>query len=316
MHGVQAGGHLVVAQVRHGGIQGAQQLVRWSVPACQGPYGGAQLAHDRRRVDAVPHHVPDHEGGPAARQGDGVEPVAADLVIAGRQIAPGEFQSADRGQGGVHQAALEGERGVAFPAVHARVVDVQCRPGDQFVDQQGVLVVEGLSIAGPGDRDRAEHGASRDQRDQARRPDAGAQVLVQPVGGGGFDQRADVPEVEVHGTPGTDELLVRGAGRDLQGHADREEVGRRCRIRERRRDAADHTVRRRGGPVRGHRLLQQLHIGGVGEPGHQDADHLLRRPRQIQGGAHLGNRLRQQRETPSRPLRLQMGPLPLRDVDQ
>ena len=57
--------------------------------AGQGPGGAAQMAHQGGRVAVVAGDVADHEPDPAAREGDQVVEVAADLEPFGRREVAG-----------------------------------------------------------------------------------------------------------------------------------------------------------------------------------------------------------------------------------
>ncbi len=72
---------------------------------------------------------------------------------------------------------MQGESRLVAAGVEAGVVDVQCRPGDQLVDEHGVLFVE-LLIASAGGDHQAEHLAPGGQRDDPR--DARSAVAEKP----------------------------------------------------------------------------------------------------------------------------------------
>ena len=90
----------------------------------QGVDRGAQPAHGDGGAHAVPGHVADHQGDPAAGQRDRLVPVAADLdELAAGQVAVLDLDRGRRGKPGRQHAPLQGQRGGVLPAVPAGVVD-------------------------------------------------------------------------------------------------------------------------------------------------------------------------------------------------
>src|SRR5258708_11238995 len=66
------------------------------------------MTHDRRRADAVAHHIADHEGDTAAWQRYGIEPVASDLRgLVSRQVAMGYVHASQPRRPGWQHAVLE-----------------------------------------------------------------------------------------------------------------------------------------------------------------------------------------------------------------
>lgn len=178
--GVHAGGGRLV-QLAGDAVEVAQDVGGVEVEAGQRTGGGAQLPHRGGRVDAVPHHVTDDERGLVAGHGDGVEPVAAGLADGGRGlVAVGDVEPRGLGRLARQEVALEREGGVALLLVPAGVVYGDGGPGGEFEGQDGVVVGEGLRIAGSFEVEGAEDLTARDQRDRQ----VGVQARAVEEGGG------------------------------------------------------------------------------------------------------------------------------------
>ncbi|GAA3245560.1 hypothetical protein GCM10020256_72530 [Streptomyces thermocoprophilus] len=159
VHGVQAGGaefgdlpavgDAVAGEVRDEVVEMGEEFVRGQVDIGEGAYRHAQPAHGRRGRDAVAHDVADDEGDAAAGERDDVEPVAADPGEgAARQIAVGDLGGGLAGQSARQQAALQGERGAAFPGEAASVVDAHGGPAGHLLGEDGVVLGVRLGLGG------------------------------------------------------------------------------------------------------------------------------------------------------------------------
>lgn len=116
--GVHAGGDLVGVDLGGEAVEELQDLVRGQVEAGVRAYGGAQLAHDRRRADTAAHDVADDECGAAAAEGDHVVPVAADRGLRAAGLVGGrDAQVVGLLQLLGEQGALEGDGGLALAAL-------------------------------------------------------------------------------------------------------------------------------------------------------------------------------------------------------
>lgn len=80
------------------------------------------------------------------------------------QIPGGDLQAVQVAWLLGEQAALEGERGVAFPGVEPGVVDAQGGADGQFAGEGEVLLVERPGVDGAVQAEGAEHTAAGDQR--------------------------------------------------------------------------------------------------------------------------------------------------------
>jgi hypothetical protein len=212
VHRVQAGGAdlpaaAVVArrEVFDEVVEVGEEFVGRQVDVGERPHGRAQPAHGDRGVDAVSHDVPDDQGDPGAGQRDHVEPVTAHPGLRQRgQIAGGEVDGRLACHRPRQQAALEGERGGAFPGVPAGVVHTDGGPAAQLLGEDHVVLVEGVGMLGREAADEhgdAQGGAAGDERYGHE----GQLVLrgLPELGGAGV----------VPGEPGV-EVVVAGPGED------------------------------------------------------------------------------------------------------
>ncbi len=130
--------------------------MRREVEARVRPHCRTELAHDRRRAHPSSHHVADDQGGTAAAEGDDVVPVAAD----GRLGAAGVVGGGDAQVVGLlqllrEQGALEGDGGLALPALAgAQPLGGLGMVGDVGGEDQHPAAVA-LSGRGAGERVRA-----------------------------------------------------------------------------------------------------------------------------------------------------------------
>ena len=141
----------------------AEDLVGRQVEGGEVVHRRAQPPHRGRRVQAVADDVADDQRHPAARQRDHVEPVAAHPGLRG-QVAVGHVEGALLGQGPRQQAALQRHGQGVLAGVAAGVVDADRRPGDQFLGEGQVVLLERLGLLRAPEVDHA----------RARRPGPGA----------------------------------------------------------------------------------------------------------------------------------------------
>ncbi|CAM5640829.1 hypothetical protein SGRIM128S_02619 [Streptomyces griseomycini] len=184
----------------------------------------------------MPHDVPDDQRDPAARQRDGVVPVAADpRGLRGRQVAGRQPHAGAAGQVLRQHGALQLVRDVRLTPVQHRLVDAQRAVRGELRGHQQVVGLERDALRAAQEQRRADHPAPAAQRREDR----------------------PLPVRHGRGAVRTEELGQRGAG------------GRR--VREHRPDAAQHLGERAAGPHRAQLLADRVQFvrlrrGDRGEP--------------------------------------------------
>jgi hypothetical protein len=135
------------------------------------PQPAAQLAHDRRGVEAAAHDVADGHAEPSIREQEGVVPVAAELGRGRRKVAAGQRQRRQLREPR-DEAALE------------RIGEAALALGQAAGDREGSTVagtLEQLSVL-PGEVARGEgpdvHDADHPALHQQGDPQQGAQTLL------------------------------------------------------------------------------------------------------------------------------------------
>ncbi len=177
---VQAGGHAVGAQALGLLVQVVQHLLRRQVEPGQVLRRGPQLAHDGRRRHGVAHHVADDQRDPAARQRDGVVPVAAHPGgLGGRQVAGGQAYAGAARQVLREHRALQLVGDVRLPPVQHRFVDAQGAVRGELGGHQEVVGLEGDALRAAQEQRGTDHPAPPAQRREDRPAPVGqGQVLL------------------------------------------------------------------------------------------------------------------------------------------
>ena len=134
-----------------------------------GAEAAAELTHQRRGVEAPAGHVPDRHAQSAARQREGVEPVAAELCRRRRQVAALESHARHLGQRR-HQAGLDR---VGQPALAlVQPAPDRERSAVAGAHEQLHVVVGEDAVLERAHVEHADHGALHDQRHPEQRLDA------------------------------------------------------------------------------------------------------------------------------------------------
>jgi hypothetical protein len=181
-------------------IDVGQQFVGGHFHVGERAYGGAEPAHVRGGVDAVPDHVADDESPPGAGQRDHIEPVAPDAgVDVGGQVARGRLDRDAAPQTAREQVALEGEGRGVFTGVLASVVQGQRGSSDELLGEQQVVLLERQGGLGAEEQRDTQDGAPRTDGhdDQGVRPVLADllrpyRVVVDPCPRGGVQYRFQV----------------------------------------------------------------------------------------------------------------------------
>ncbi len=294
-------------------VQVGQQFVRRKVEVGERAYRGAQAPHRRRRVDAVPGHVPDDQCDPRSGERNHVEPVAADTGGGIRREVPrGHLQSGPSRQFLRQQVPLHGTGRGALAGESARVVDAHRRTGDEFLGETYVVVLERAQPPGPGERRHAQGDAARPHRDHHHRAgvviaDGGAQRLVL-----GHPRTGGVVQSPFHEGPALQQTAGhgrRGCTPDRLPHGQRR-LGTALphRLLPRAPDDGRHPDRPGCGLLTPHDRVQQVDGDEVGHGRHGVIGKFLRGPRHVQGAADAGSSIVEQGQA-------FLGPPPLGDVD-
>lgn len=104
-------------------------------------------------------HIADDEGHAGAGQLDDVEPVASHAVVHRRHIARGHFDSGAAAHTVREQVALEREGRGPLAGVLKGVLQEECDPGDEFLGEQQVVLLERLRLLGSAEECQSEHAA-------------------------------------------------------------------------------------------------------------------------------------------------------------
>lgn len=94
------------------------------------------------------------------------------MVVVGRQVAGGYLDGAAAFEVVGKQGALKSQGDVAFPGVPVGVVQVQRRPGDEFLGEEHVVLLERRWVLRTGEGHYAKHPAARVYRHDDQRVDS------------------------------------------------------------------------------------------------------------------------------------------------
>ncbi len=277
----------------------------------EGLDSGAQTPHGGGGLQAVSGHIPDDESDPQGRQGDDVEPVAADLGSAARgQVNARCLRRRGLGQGRRKQTSLQRGVGTVLTGVAAGVVHAERGPGADLRQQSRLLRVEGLAPPGAPDLDGSEQQTSREQGGQRHR----MSVLGDPQ----LDQLW-VPErgdhlgtVDHHGLAPLDAAQGGHVRERWHCHARRKEIGRPLPGGTGHRDPAQVQLPAPGdlrGFVAFEYCLSASHRCEVTEGGYENVHQFLSRAADVEGSADAEGCLVEQIQVP-------VGPLLAGDVDE
>ena len=170
---VNAGGEVIVIEPPRDVVQVPQHLLGRQVQRRERLHRGPQPAHDRRGADAVTHHIADDQGNAAARQREGVEPVAADLgVLAAGQVTVGDLHASQARRVSRQHALLEGRSRRRLAPVAADAVDALARLRREHGCREHVDVVERLPRPFAQQGHAAKDPPASDERDRQQRASA------------------------------------------------------------------------------------------------------------------------------------------------
>lgn len=143
-------------------------------------HGGAQLPHGGCGMQSVPDDVAHDQRHPGARQGDDVEPVAADCLRG--EVTGSDLDGVLFGQRAGQQSPLQRHGQAVLAGVAACVVEGHGGSGGQFGREGQIVLIEGLGLLGAPEVDDAQQHAAGGQRRRDERMDPVADDAGAPRG--------------------------------------------------------------------------------------------------------------------------------------